>query len=45
MSYDSDEMFMLVMEEADSYFNSDKDLDSVVELIQRRVQLYMDERK
>ena len=45
MSYDSDEMFMLVMEEADSYFNSDKDLDSVVELIQRRVQLYLDERK
>ena len=41
----SDDIFDIVMEEANGYFQGDKDLDSVVDVIQRRVQLYLDERK
>ena len=44
-TFDSDEIFDMVMEEADSYFNSDKDVDQVIDIIQRRVQVYLDERK
>lgn len=44
-AFDSDEIFDMVMEEAESYFNSDKDVDQVVDIIQRRVQIYLDERK
>lgn len=42
---DSDNIFNMVMEEADSYFQADKDIDTVVDIIQRRVQLYLDEQK
>lgn len=41
----SDELFDIVMEEADSYFLSDKNLDETIRVIQQRVQLYLDERK
>lgn len=34
----------IVWEETEPYFNGDKDLDSVVDIIQRRVQTYLDER-
>lgn len=44
-TFDSDEIFNMVMEEADSYFNSNKDVDQVIDIIQRRVQVYLDERK
>lgn len=44
-SFASDELFDMVMEEANGYFSSDKSLDEVVDLIQNRVQLYLDERK
>lgn len=42
---ESDSLFEMVMEEADSYFSSDKSLDETVKTIQNRVQLYLDERK
>lgn len=42
---ESDTLFDMVMEEADSYFSSDKSLDETVKTIQNRVQLYLDERK
>ena len=42
---ESDSLFEMVMEEADSYFTSDKSLDETVKTIQNRVQLYLDERK
>lgn len=42
---ESDSLFEIVMEEADSYFPSDKSLDETVKTIQNRVQLYLDERK
>lgn len=45
MSVDSDEVFDLVMEEANSYFHSDKDMDTVIDTIQKRVQIYLDERQ
>lgn len=45
MAYDSEEVFNLVMEDADSYFHSDKDLDTVIDAIQKRVQIYLDERQ
>ena len=45
MAFDSEEVFNLVMEDADSYFHSDKDLDTVVDAIQKRVQIYLDERQ
>lgn len=41
----SDELFNIVMEEADSYFSSDKNLDEVARIIQQKVQLYLDERQ
>lgn len=44
-SFASDELFDMVMEEANGYFSSDKSLDEVVDIIQNRVQLYLDERK
>lgn len=44
-SLESDEIFDIVMEEANGYFSSDKNLDQVVDIIQNRVQLYLDERK
>lgn len=40
----SDELFNIIMEEADSYFSSDKTLDETARVIQRKVQLYLDER-
>lgn len=40
----TDEIFNIIMEEADSYFQSGKDLDTVTDIIQKRVQLYLDER-
>lgn len=42
---DSEDIFNLVMEEADSYFQADKDIDTVIDIIQKRVQLYLDEQK
>lgn len=39
----SDELFNIVMEEADSYFSSNKNLDEVAQIIQNKVQLYLDE--
>ncbi len=45
LSSDSDDILNLVMEEADGYFYSDKNIDSVVDSIQKRVQLYLDEQK
>ena len=42
---ESDSLFEMVMEEADSYFSSGKSLDETVKTIQNRVQLYLDERK
>lgn len=44
-AFDSDEIFNMVMEEADGYFNSNKDVDQVIDVIQRRVQVYLDERR
>lgn len=44
LAVSSDDIFNMVYEEADSYFQSDKDLDAVIDTIQRRVQLYLDER-
>lgn len=44
-SLESDDIFGIVMEEANGYFNSDKNLDQVIDIIQNRVQLYLDERK
>ncbi len=44
-NFENDEIFDIVMEEADYYFNSDKELDEVVDTIQRRVALYMSERE
>ncbi|MCM1568498.1 MAG: ABC transporter substrate-binding protein [Roseburia sp.] len=41
----SDELFDIVMEEADSYFYSDKDMEEVIEVIQRRVNLYVSEKE
>lgn len=45
VAFDSDEVFRIVMEEADSYFNDKKGMDEVIDIIQSRVQLYLDERK
>ncbi len=42
---DTEEVFDIVMEEADYYFDSDKELEEVVDTIQRRVALYMSERE
>ena len=41
----SDDLFNMVYEEAESYFNSDKTVDEVTEIIQNRVQLYLEENK
>lgn len=35
----------IVAEEADGYFTSGKDMEQVIDIIQRRVQNYLDERK
>ena len=45
MGLDSSELFEIVIEEANGYFYSDKDVDEVIDIIQRRVQLYLDEGK
>lgn len=45
IAFDSDDIFNIVMEEADTYFHSDKDLDTIIDVIQKRVQLYLDEQK
>lgn len=39
----SEEIFNIIMEEADYYFLSGKDLDEVVNTIDRRVKLYLSE--
>lgn len=39
------EICAIVTEEAEAYFAGDKDLDTVVDIIQGRVQLYLDESK
>lgn len=44
-AFDSDDIFEIVAEEADSYFTSGKDMEQVIDIIQRRVQNYLDERK
>lgn len=44
-AFESDELFSMVMEEANGYFISDKNVDEVIDTIQRRVQIYLDERK
>ncbi len=44
LAVSSDDIFDIVTEEADSYFQSDKDIDTVIDIIQRRVQIYLDER-
>lgn len=41
----SDELFNIIMEEADGYFTSGKSLDEVTEVIQRRIQVNLDEKK
>lgn len=41
----SDKLFNIIIEEADSYFYSNKDLDETVRVIQQKVQLYLDEQK
>lgn len=43
MPPEDDAIADIVMEEAEPYFAGDKDLDTVVEIIQNRVQLYLDE--
>lgn len=42
-AFDSDELFSMVMEEANVYFISDKNVDEVIDIIQSRVQIYLDE--
>lgn len=42
-SIDSDELFNIIMEEAESYFDSDKTVTEVTRIIQSRVQLYLEE--
>lgn len=44
-SVSSSALFDIVMEEADSYFYSDKDINEVTKAIQSRVQLYLEEQK
>lgn len=44
-AFESDDVFNIVMEEADSYFHADKDMDTVIDIIQKRVQIYLDERR
>ena len=39
------QMFNIIMEEAGAYFSGDKTVDEVAEIIQNRVQLYVDENK
>ncbi|HKM33882.1 MAG TPA: extracellular solute-binding protein [Lachnospiraceae bacterium] len=41
----SDDLFNMVSEEANSYFYSDKSLNEVTKIIQSRVQLYLEENK
>lgn len=41
----SDKLFNIIIEEADSYFYSNKDLDETARVIQQKVQLYLDEQK
>ena len=41
----SGDLFNMVYEEAESYFNSDKKVDEVTKIIQNRVQLYLEENK
>lgn len=42
---ESEDLFNMVFEEAESYFYSDKSLDEVTKIIQSRVQLYLEENK
>lgn len=44
LDINTNDIFNIIMEEADSYFQSDKDIDTVIDIIQKRVQLYLDER-
>lgn len=44
LAVSSNDIFNIVAEEADSYFQSDKDIDTVIGIIQNRVQIYLDER-
>lgn len=44
LAVSSNDIFNIVAEEAYSYFQSDKDMDTVIDIIQRRVQIYLDER-
>ena len=39
----SEVIFDIIMEEADAFFQSDKSIDQVIDIIQRRVNLYLDE--
>lgn len=39
----SEVIFDIIMEEADGFFQSDKSIDQVIDIIQRRVNLYLDE--
>lgn len=42
-TFDADDLFTLVMEEANGYFSSGKSVDEVIDIIQSRVQIYLDE--
>lgn len=44
-SYDTDELFDVISEEADAYFSYDKNLKEVTKTIQNRVELYFGERR
>ena len=43
-SIGSDELFNIIMEEAESYFHDDKTVSEVSKIIQSRIQLYLDEK-
>lgn len=42
---DTEDLFGLIMEEAQAYFSLDRSVEETTKLIQNRVQLYLDERK
>lgn len=42
---ESSQIYRIVSEEASAYFSGDKDIDTVISIIQNRVQLYLDENK
>lgn len=45
LSLEADDIREIIREEAEPFFNGDKDCDTVCNIIQNRVQLYLDERQ